>query len=462
MRVFEYQRTTTIPLIVQAVFVVLCGLALSWLAVNVPVPALLAALVAVGYCIVFLQRPDLGLLAILAVRPTTDLSMQVMTTAVRVSSVAAFTPNAAPILVLIGCGALYIVGRRVPFLSLPGGVLLVLMQLAGLVGILRSESILSSLNQWLAIVSTVIVYALAARLFRTPPQIQRVIDVLAVSFVTPAIFGLWQLTHVAYSGFRVKGTFVTAPGFSQFLVLILVVFAGQLFVHSGIRKFLAMVIVATSGILLVATYTRGAWAAALAALFVIAILGKRVLLMLALIAIVLTARMIPSIDARLAEASTQQSSLANRQVLWQSTIREWEKTTDTEDSIPTIVNRLLGLGPKSQALLTGRTEYGEPNVAHNDYLRVAIDYGLFGLIVYLLLMLVVTVFAYRTWRRCTDKRLGAVMMSFVALTVAYSIFSLTDNIFGTTYVQIPLWTLAGLNIAIARLQTKGEVHQRPA
>ncbi len=78
------------------------------------------------------------------------------------------------------------------------------------------------------------------------------------------------------------------------------------------------------------------------------------------------------------------------------------------------------------------------------------------------LMVVVAVFAYRTWRRCADKRLGAVAMSFVALSIGYSIVSLTQNIFGTTYVQIPFWTLAGLIVAIARLQTQEEARRLTA
>ena len=452
----ESVRTARPAVAIQLVFVILSGLALSWLTITVPIPFLFAAFAAVVFCIVFLQRPDLGLLATLAVRPTTDVTIWLMGLTTQVGLVSFLTPNAGLILILVSCGAFYIVGRGVPFLSLPGGVLLVLFQLAGLVAILRAESVISSLNEWLAGVSTVIIYALAAYLFRTPRQIQRVIDVLAVSFVTPAIFGLQQFAH-NYPGYRVNGTFVTAPGFGMYLVFILVVFVGQFFVHSGMRKFLAMGIVATSGVLLIATYTRGAWAGALAAVFVIAILRKRVLLVLVLIAVVFGARLIPSIDARLAEASGRNSTFADRQVLWGYTFREWTATTeDTDSSVATIVNRLLGLGPKGQILLTGRTKFGENMVAHDDYLRVLVNYGIFGLVANLLLTLVITVFAYRTWRRCTDNRLGAVALSVVALTIGYSIFSLTDNVFGTTYVQLPLWTLAGLTVAIAKLQPQGK------
>ncbi len=453
MSSIESARTAKPVIAIQAAFVVLCGLALSWLAVTVPIPFLFAAFAAGVFFVVFLQRPDLGLLAILAVRPTTDITVWLMGLTAQVGLVSFITPNAGLILILVSCGALYIVVRGVPFLSLPGGILLVLFQLAGLVAMLRAESIISSLNEWLAGVSTLIVYALAAYLFRTPQKIQRVIDVLAVSFVTPAIFGLQQFAQ-HMPGYRVNGTFGTAPGFSMYLVFILVVFVGQFFVQSGMRKFLAMGIVATSGLLLIATYTRGAWAGALAAVFLIAILKKRVLLVLVLIAVVFGARLIPSIDARLAEASGKSSTFADRQDLWRYTFRGWTATTeDTDSSIATMVNRLIGLGPKGQILLSGRTKSGE-NIAHDDYLRVLVNYGIFGLVAYLLLTLVITVFAYRTWRRCIDKRLGTVALSVVALTIGYSIFSLTDNVFGTTYVQLPLWTLAGLTVAIAKLQTR--------
>ena len=459
MKALTYERTTAVPIIVQAIVAVLCGLALSRLMPKVSPPLLFFAVFAMGYAIVFLQRPDLGLLSLLVMRSSTDVTIW-MLGLVKGVSVVGLTINSVLILILVGCGALYMLSRSVPFLSLPGGVLMILLQLGGLVALLRAPSLGAGLNEWLSIMSTIIAYALAAYLFRTPAQIQRVIDALAVSFIVPALFGLWELAHHFFSGWRVRGTFDSAPAFGMYLVLTLTVFTAQFLGHSNTRKFLAGGIAATSGILLLATYTRGAWISALAALFVIAILGKRVMLGLALIAIVLTAMAVPSINARVADVVQGTSTFVDRSSLWQSTIEEWASgTLEPGSSFATMVNRLAGLGPMAQPLVTGRSAYGS-NIAHDDYLRVAVDYGIFGLILYLLLMLVVIGFAYRTWRRRTDKQLGAVPMSFVALTVGFAIFRMTDNLFGKTHVELAYWVLGGLTVAVARLQSQGQA-ERP-
>jgi O-antigen ligase len=460
MRALEYERTKAVPLVIQAGLAVLCGLALARLLPQAPMPVVAAAVVGLGYCIVFLQRPDLGLLSLLILRSSSDLTIW-MFGIVRDVSVVGLTVNSGLILILVVCGGVYVLSRSVPVLSLPGGVLLFLLQVGGLVALLRSPSLAASMNEWLAITSTIVAYALAACLFRNAPQIQRVIDALAISFVVPAIFGLWELANHMFTGYRVRATFETAPAFAMYLVLILTVFVGQFLGQSGMRKLLGAVIAGTSGILLIATYTRGAWAGALAALFVITMLGKRVGLALALIAVVLVALAVPSINARVSDVSEGTSTLVDRTFLWQFTIDEWKAATEEPgSSFATAVNRLAGLGPMAQPLVTGRSAYGE-NIAHNDYLRIAVNYGIFGLIMYVLLMFVVTVFAYRTWRQRTDERLGAVAMSFVALSIGYSIFSLTDNLVGKTHVQVAFWVLAGLTVALARLQAH-EKARRPA
>jgi hypothetical protein len=160
--------------------------------------------------------------------------------------------------------------------------------------------------------------------------------------------------------------------------------------------------------------------------------------------------LVPAIRERLADALAGGGSLADRlYTLWPATIRAWLFATGAEDgSLLVALNRLAGLGPGiGQAL----SRYGLRAVPHNDYLRVLVEYGVFGLTLYLALISVLAVMAFRTWREFKDwnQPAAAVALSFFALTLAFPVMSVTDNIFAHTVNQIYFWTLAGLTLAMS-------------
>ena len=467
----ESVRTPRPAVAIQVAFVVFSGLALSWLAVNVPIYIVVAAFVAVAFCIVLLQRPDLGLLAVLIVRASSDVSVWMMGAVADTGGVKGtfLTPNAGLVLLLVLCGSLYILSRRIPFISLPGGILFTLLQLGGVVAMLRSPNVLQGLNAWLAVTSAIVVYALAAHVFRSPGSIQRVIDTLAISFIPPAVLGFSQLTSSGphygqeLGVIRVQGTFVHPNAFGNYLVLILSVFLTQAIAQRGSRRLLALLIMAASLALLALTYDRAAWTGALIVVLTVGLLGRRAVLVSALIGLVAVSILAPSLVGRVQLADPKQSSsLTDRFGIWDASLREWRSDTANDDSLfVTVLNRLAGVGPGSAQILTARFE-NAPLPAHNDYLRVLIEYGAFGLTLFLLLEGALVIFAYRTWRRATDKVMRSIALSFLAAALAYPIMYLTDNMFGYTQNQIFFWTLAGLTVAISRIPSGREVRHGSA
>lgn len=461
----------------QMFLVIFIGATIALLIGSFSTPLVGAAVLGVFFCVVFLQRPDIGLLIVLGVRSSTDvillLAKGATTGATSVASNSAgvadslLSPNTGLVLILIGIGGMYILSRGIRFLSLPSGILFVLFLITGLFGMLRSQSILFSFREWLPVVSSLVVYALAAHFYNSPQKIQRVIDVLAVSYILPAFFGFKQIFlgngAMAYNIpelgeiNRIFGTFVHPNPFAFYLVLILGVFTCEFFAGSRWRKFRALVIVASAAVLLLRTYTRMGWIGALIVLLTIGILRYRKLLVLIPIAVVVISIANPSLIARIGDPISDpggSSGVEDRFDIWRTTYGFWRDSTQVDDSpIATIMNRIGGLGPGAIDFLTAgsATFRGFTYAAHNDYIRILNEYGIFGLALYGLLVLGMLIFSYRAMRASAGTQLAAIPLAFFAITSAYFVMSFTDNVFGSTQNQVYYWTLAGLTVAVGRL-----------
>jgi O-antigen ligase len=441
----------------QLFVVVATGVGVAFLIPRVPLLVTLVVLLGMIYGIVFLNRPDVGLMIVLLARASTDLSLRFMRPIFVERSYIAGLPNIGLIGILILAGGLFILRRSLPLITLPGGKLLALILLTGAVGALRSDSALLALNEWLPVVSSLIVYSLTAALFRSPQRMRRVIDVFAASFVLPALFGFYQLVSgtrfvLADEGVsRILGTFVHPNGFGLYLVVILSVFLVEALSQTGKRKLVALMIVLASTTLLVATFARASWVGAIIVLLTVGALRSRALLVVVAVIGVLALGLVPSIPARLTDPFGAGGSFADRVHLWRGTLQQWQIATTADASFfATGLNRLTGLGPGSVELLTLRVR-GYPATAHNDYLRVLVEYGLFGLSLYVSLLVVLARFAYHSWRESSDRTGAGVALAFLALTLANPIMSITDHVFAQTAYQVYFWTLAGMTVAAGQL-----------
>lgn len=449
-----YLRPAVFPNVALLVAAIAGAFALAWLLARFSAPSIVLGLLGLAFGTFAVARPDLGLLLVLFVRSSTDLVFHYVHLGEGLRF-ALLSPNTSLLLILILAGGLYVVNRNVRLLSLPGGTLLALLLVTGLVGMLRSGNVLFSFREWLPVVSLFVVYALAAHFFRTPQQIQRVIDVIAASFVIPALFGFYQLvTHTGFplGGFnRIFGSFFHPNPFAFYLAMIITLFTCQSFVTSGNRRRLSVVIVALAGALLVGTLTRMAWVGTIVALLTIGVFLSRKLLILVPLAAVLVAAAFPHTVVRVGNPVEDRAAtgLEDRFETWESTYRFWIDETQARDGIITMMNRLGGLGPGTVVYLTSKHE-GESYAAHNDYIRVLSEYGVFGLTLYALLLLAMLFFGYRATRATAGTPLGSVPVCFFALTLAYMVIGVTDNVFAATQNQVYYWALAGMTVAISQ------------
>lgn len=447
---------STFPLAAfQFMAVLLAGGLVAVVASTLRLSVTVGAVLAMGFLLLFLANPTAGLLLVLLARASTDSTFRFLTAVDPRGGIIGGLPNIGLVLILTFAGGIYILSRSVPLISLPGGRLLTLLLVTGLLGVMRSDSFLFSMNEWVPVLASFVIYSLVAYLFANPKQIQRVVDVIGASFVLPAVFGLYQLVTgrgVLRPDFPVPGifgTFLHPNTFGFYLVLIIALFLGQALFQTGRRRAVAVAGLCVALVLLVGTFARVAWAGALVVIFVVGILRARALLLLLPLGALVTFVLVPSVGERLADALAGGGSLADRfSNLWPATLRAWLSTTGAEEgNFLVALNRLAGLGPGiGQAL----SRYGLRAVPHNDYLRVLVEYGIFGLTLYLALISVLAVVAFRTWRefREGNQAAAAVALTFFALTLAFPVMSITDNIFAHTVNQVYFWTLAGLTVAM--------------
>lgn len=435
------------------------GIGLGVVAVVTSVPPLLilGAGFALSYLILFLRAPIYGLLVLLLLRSSTDLSSIVLGTVAGPAGIPfGAVPNIGLVLVLVLAGGILILARGLPTIGIPGSPLFVLLLLSGLVGTFRSESPLISISEWLPVLGSFVIYILAAGALRGLKEIQRVLDIIAVSFLIPALVGFHQLftrqgVLVEGLGFpRIRGTFVHPNPFGFFLVLMVGVFLSEALLHRGRRRFLSLAGLCSALVLLGGTFTRIAWLGAVTVIAVIGALRSRGIVILLPVVLGLVAALIPAVTERLSDPLG--GSFADRYFrLWPGTLKEWMASTTDATPFLTGVNRLLGLGPGAGLFLAQRG-YGRVSPPHNDYLRLLVEYGLIGLVVFIGLLTVLIVFSYMSWMqsRKANERAATISLVFLSLTLAFSIMSLTDNVFGYTANQVYFWTIGGLAVAAQR------------
>jgi O-antigen ligase len=422
----------------------------------------LGGIAAGGFLLLFLTHPAWGVLAVLLLRASTDVSFKIIPGAGLPGGLAGALPNIGLIVTLTLVGGLYIVSRGLPLISLPGGRLLTLLLLTGLIGVARGGSRLQAMDEWIPVLAAFATYALVARLFSTPRQVQRILDVIAASFALPMLLGLYQLAvgqgvsrGAEFQTPGIVGTFVHPNSFGFYLVLVSALFLSQAVYSTGARRLLSAAALCLSVGLLIGTFARVAWAGMLVVFVVVAALRARMLLVGAPVAAFAIYRLIPSVSTRLSDPLASGGSLQDRLFnLWPALIEAWLTATGAMGaSLVVLVNRLAGLGPGVAPGLARFGGYSQVTIPHNDYLRVLVEYGIFGLILHFALSGVLIVVAYRAWREfksgnCPEA--AVVAMTFLAVAIAFPVMSITDNIFAHTANQVYFWALAGLTVAVSR------------
>jgi O-antigen ligase len=306
--------------------------------------------------------------------------------------------------------------------------------------------------------------ALLAALTVTSVQRARLVfGAVILSGIHPVLLGLSQLLggkYVAKGGFNsVQGPFDFPNEFGFFLVIVLVMsLVGAFELRRRSLRIGSAALALATLVVLQHTYTRSAWIGAALALLILAVFHYRRLVLLAVallaVAVVAAPSAVESVQARFGDLASQNASNSKNSLEWRR--GEWARMSHFGDEKP-----LTGQGFGSYQRLTVK-EFGfqddsfstiatEPGrgivsvgfAAHNDYVKLYVETGVPGVVLWIIVLagLVITAAAAA---RVPELRPWAVAVA--ALGVAFALMSASDNIQG---YAVPLAILFALTGALA-------------
>jgi O-antigen ligase len=342
----------------------------------------------------------------------------------------------------VGLGALALVRRMVrrePLLVAAPGWTYALFLLICLVSIPGSVDPAFSIKEWARLASGLAIYLMVADVVHDERSARRFLVVIMVSSLVPLALGVLQaLTGSGYFflgfvgtefAYRPQGTFFHPAALGSYLVILLALAAALYFsVPSAKVRTMLLAWAAVAAGMLVLTLARAQWLGMMVAALVVGLLRRRRLALLALVVGVLLLTTVPLLRERLMSSD----SITWRLDLWQAArTLAWPPT-------------LLGLGLATAPWHINQLLPKVYSPPHNDYLKVAIEMGVLGLVAYGAWLLALLRHAWRAYRRATVRAISWRALGLLGVVFAGIAMSVADNYLGYTSVQWYLWALVAL------------------
>ncbi len=276
------------------------------------------------------------------------------------------------------------------------------------------------------------------------------LKVLIFSMLMPGMFAYYQfftgggLTLPLENIYnRIYGTFAHPNLFAFYLIIPLTLSLIIVIVKNkkslSIYGFGALLLFFFS--LLILTYTRGAWMAFILTVTVIGMLRYRKMLLATMLVFLMLYAFSPTIQERTNKIiqPNPYGSVVWRLQLWQDSLEYVKEDFWTG----------YGAGTAKEIILKNRGESkGSPH-PHNDYLKIALEYGVLGLLTYLYLLISTVIILTKKYKQESRSVFKNVYLGVLALTAALFIMSIGDNMIRNTALQWSLWSLIGGVLALS-------------
>lgn len=400
-------------------------------------PALLVleiSLIVVVACLL-VYKIEMGILLLVLVRSSLDALRDI-----NLLSIGAGDFNIASVLsiLLVVAGAVYLISNRTRISKLPAAIPFALFIFIAFASVFVSSAKLAGVADWLRVASTFVLYLVVIQVFRSKRSINRLVNAILVSSIIPLAVGAYQYMNnamnleVTASGDfeRVFGTFAHPNSFAFYLVLVLII-AIPLFIENTVpaKKILLGLLIASCSTMLVLTFTRGAWIGMVVALTVMATIRYKKMfywLPVFLIAMVLLFPQIANRFQDVAPGGQVAGSLAWRLNFW-------------DQGFFNIIKQkpLLGYG-------IGSFPFFKDADAHNDYLRLVVEVGIAGLLLYIITLYAIGKTTWQAVKKLVDPFDIAIAVGFLALLAAYLVMSIADNLVKAMAMQWYFWVLAAV------------------
>lgn len=193
------------------------------------------------------------------------------------------------------------------------------------------------------------------------------------------------------------------------------------------------------------TQSRGAWLACAVAVILLALFRTRWAVLLIPLSLLILLQVGPSRAVQFVSAGQALSSWESRQEVWSRALYMIQDFPFTGIGIGAFGR----VAPILYPFFIGSNEEGAIAHAHNLFLQVAVDLGVFGLVAFVALFTASLFAALRTWRLTArvDHNLAAVGVGLAAALLAVLIHGLLDSPLWAAKTTVILWAILGLSVA---------------
>jgi len=274
------------------------------------------------------------------------------------------------------------------------------------------------------------------------------IKTLLIVYLIPVLYGLWQaLTQSNFIGFedynRLNSTYFHPNAFAFNLFFLFVILFTLILKTKNfpLKKYLKLYLILVFSLILL-TLTRSVWIGL--GIFILAlflIYGRKYLLKIILVFLVLcfvflvlnnyTSLKYYNWDniAIIRRIHTSTYLLSS----WEWRVKMWQEMSAYISQSP-----IIGHGINTYRYLREKQIYNplESTYAHNDYLKILIELGIIGLLLYLNLIFQAL---KKIWQKYKDNQQAKYLISFLGILILFLIGGV-DNILRSTALQWMLWT----------------------
>ncbi len=309
---------------------------------------------------------------------------------------------------------------------------------SGLISFIFSINQTIAFADWMRLITVFAFYIICYRYVNTEKKARKFINALLFSSLIPVIVGFIQFLSGTGEQFlfftRIRGTFVNPVGFGHYLTFISII--SIIFWINSKRKISIYGVWACISIFcLIMTYSRGAWLGFLLAMLVMLLFtknfSKKIGLFIILVCIIIiTTFALPNIKELLILSfdiqNQEVSSVASRLFIWNNILNIFSE------------NPIFGIGLKQTYTLLKV----EP---HNDYLRILLELGVLGFILYFRIIHLMYKNSIRIIKSTgISDYFNMVALVFICVYTSYLVMSISDNLFTSLVLQYPVWGLAAI------------------
>jgi putative inorganic carbon (hco3(-)) transporter len=284
----------------------------------------------------------------------------------------------------------------------------------------------------------VVMFIVLEQLLRTRRLAMQTLVVCALSTLVPLIAGLVQMATGSGSRgqgvVRITGSFLHPNTFGFFLVMVLLMAYPLRRYVSRRTRWLLDALMVVCAVELAFTYSRGSWIVLAAGLLVVAVLAERRLFLLLPAVVAGVYLFVPSVVARVSDLASEDTvgGRPGNSASWRLAYLE-DLLANSEGLT------VFGIGPKMADRLTLS---GRP--PHNDAIRMFLENGIVGLILYLAFLVGLVLVARRALRVLRSGFDRGLAVGFAATLVAFLLDSMGANLITQFVLLIYVLALAAI------------------